>query len=88
MGSETLGLTLEIKRRKAALTTDCTLVVYNHKQAEEAEVMGGCGRLKNSERELPSSSYNHAQYTDKPQNICEGVITNAIQSCSKELPCS
>ena len=36
------------------------------------------------ERQLPSSSYN-------PQNICavEGVITNALQSCSnyKELPC-
>ena len=28
------------------------------------------------------------QYTDSFQNICEGVITNAFQSCSKELPCS
>ena len=27
------------------------------------------------------------QFTDNPQNICEGVITNAVQSCSKELPC-
>ena len=25
------------------------------------------------------------QYTDNAQNICEGVITNALQSSSKEL---
>ena len=25
------------------------------------------------------------QHTDNPQNICEGVITNALQSCSKEV---
>ena len=28
------------------------------------------------------------QYTGNPQNIYEGVITNAIQNCSKELPWS
>jgi len=28
------------------------------------------------------------QYTDNFQNICEGVLQNAFQSCSKELPCS
>ena len=28
------------------------------------------------------------QYTDNPQKICEGVTTNALQSCSKELFCS
>ena len=37
---------------------------------------------------LPSSSYNHNTCTDNPQNICEGVITNALQSCIKELSCS
>ena len=25
------------------------------------------------------------QYTNNPQNIYEGVITNALQSCSKEV---
>ena len=25
------------------------------------------------------------QYADSPQNICEGVITNVLHSCSKEL---
>jgi len=24
----------------------------------------------------------HLQYTDNPQNICEGIITNTLQSCS------
>ena len=28
------------------------------------------------------------QYTDNPQNICEWVITNALQSCSEDLSCS
>ena len=27
----------------------------------------------------------HLTCTDKPQNIYEGVITNALQNCSKEL---
>ena len=35
--------------------------------------------IRQPNRQLPSSSYNH----DIPQNICEGVITNALQSCSK-----
>ena len=28
------------------------------------------------------------QYTNNPQNICEWVITNALQSCGKDLSCS
>ena len=28
------------------------------------------------------------QYTDNPQNIYKGVITNALQNCRKELPWS
>ena len=43
--------------------------------------------IRQPKRQLPSSSYQ-PQYTDNPQNICEGVFTNAIESCSKELPCS
>ena len=27
------------------------------------------------------------QYTDNPQNTCEGVTTNALQSCSKGVSC-
>ena len=33
--------------------------------------------------QLPSLFYNHN--IANPQNICEGVVTNAFQSCSKEL---
>ena len=37
--------------------------------------------------------YNHntdnprlqPQYTDNPQSMCEGFITNALQTCSKEF---
>ena len=28
------------------------------------------------------------QYLNYSQNICEGVITNALESCSKKFPCS
>ena len=34
---------------------------------------------------LPSLSYNHKPQHCDPQNICEGVFTNALQSCSKKL---
>ena len=27
------------------------------------------------------------EYTENLQNICEGVFTNALQSCSKKLSC-
>ena len=38
-------------------------------------------------REASAQFLLQPQYTDSPQNICEGVITNALQSCSKELLC-
>ena len=38
--------------------------------------------------QLLSSSYNHSTLADNPQNSCEQVITNALQSCSKELSCN
>ena len=33
--------------------------------------------IRQPQRQLSSSSYN-SQYTDNPQNICEGVITNEL----------
>ena len=45
-----------------------------------------CGRLLHkSTHEAAAQFILQPQYnTDNPQNICEGVITNAFQSCSKE----
>ena len=40
--------------------------------------------IRQPNRQLPSLSYNHNTLTN-PQNIYEGVITNALQSCSKEV---
>jgi len=36
-------------------------------------------------REAAAQFILQPQYTDNPQNICEDLITNALQSCSKEL---
>ena len=35
----------------------------------------------------PCSVHLTPQYAENPQNICKGVFTNALQSCSKELSC-
>ena len=35
-------------------------------------------------REAAGQFILQPQYTDNPQNICDGVITNALPSCSKE----
>ena len=43
--------------------------------------------IRQPERLLSSSSYNHNSLTILWAS-CEGVITNALQSCSKELPSS
>ena len=63
-----------------------TLVVY--KLERQWGVKINC--MRQPERQLPNSSYNHntLNLADNPQNICEGVITNALQSCYKELSCS
>ena len=47
-----------------------------------APLLANC--LRQPERQLPQFILQ-PQCTDNPQNICEGVITNALQSCSKEL---
>ena len=39
--------------------------------------------IRQPNRQLPSSSYSTC--TNNPQNIYEGVITNALQTCSKEV---
>ena len=44
--------------------------------------------LHKATREAAAQFILQPQYTDNPQNICEGVITNALQSCSKERSCS
>ena len=41
--------------------------------------------IRQPSRKLPSSSYNHNTLTTLAQKIYEGVITNALQSCSKEV---
>ena len=38
-------------------------------------------------REAAAQFILQPQYTDNPLNICEGIITNALQICSKELSC-
>ena len=40
--------------------------------------------LRQPERQLASFMLQ-PQYTDNLQNICEGIITNALQSCSKNF---
>ena len=50
-------------------------------------VIEGYGRLivrSKVTREAPAQFILQLQYTDNPQNICEGVVTNALQICSKE----
>ena len=43
--------------------------------------------LHKATREASAQFLLQPQYTDNPQNICEGVITNTLQICSKELSC-
>ena len=41
--------------------------------------------LKTNCRGAAGQSILQPQYTHNPQNLCEGVITNALQSYSNEL---
>ena len=44
--------------------------------------------LRQLTQQLPSSSYNHNILTPTVHQLCEGVITNALQSCRKEPSCN
>ena len=62
------------------------VTMHGCRQAEETVVMKGS--LLVSETNCirqPTSSYIHNSYTGNTQNICERVITKALQRCNKKL---
>ena len=80
-------------------TTSCTLqkqiCCFDHRVSTMVEVIlcfilvfgTNCtiGNQKGSALMRKHRFILQPQYSDNPQNICEGVFTNTLQSCGKEL---
>ena len=76
------------KNKSVVLTTQWS--PWLHKSRRDMQWLLKTNCLRQPESQLLSSSYNHNTLTTPRTMTCEGVITNALQSCSnyKELPCS
>ena len=77
-----------LQNKVVVLTTEwLAWLQTNWRNSTELWQVVGWRILRKATREASAQFLLQPQYTDNPQNICEGVITNALQSCSKELLC-